>query len=102
QDVKHRELLPGQRDVATVAVDLPPERIQPQPCDLSNGRPAVATPAVERPETEHEFLEFERLGEVVIGAELEPGGLVIEPVGSGEHQDRHAAAGGNDASGNLV
>jgi len=29
-----------------------------------------------------EFSEFERLREVVVGAELEPGGLVVEPVGS--------------------
>ena len=33
---------------------------------------------------------------------LEPGGLVVEPVGSGEHQDRRAAAGGDDAFGDLV
>ena len=47
-------------------------------------------------------LELERLGEVVVGAELEPGGLVVEPVGGGEHEDRHAAAGGDDAFGDLV
>jgi hypothetical protein len=33
---------------------------------------------------------------------FEPGGLVVEPVGSGEHEDRHAAAGGDDAFGDLV
>src|SRR5213078_848369 len=43
-----------------------------------------------------------RLGEVVVGAELEPGGLVVQPVGSGEHEDRHAAAGGDDTFGDLV
>jgi hypothetical protein len=47
-------------------------------------------------------LELERLGQVVVGAEPEPGGLVVEPVGSGQHQDRHAAAGGDDAPGDLV
>jgi hypothetical protein len=62
----------------------------------------VRTPAVECPETEHELLEFEGLGEVVVGAEPEPGGLVVEAVGRGEHEDRHAAAGGDDASGDLV
>ena len=59
-------------------------------------------PAVERSETQHEFLEFEWLGEVVVGTESESGGLVVEPVGSGEHEDWHAAAGGDDASGDLV
>ena len=58
--------------------------------------------AVERSEPEHELSELERLREVVVGAELEPGGLVVEPVGRGEHEDRHAAAGGDDAFGDLV
>ena len=62
----------------------------------------MGAPAVERSETEHELSELERLGEVVVGAELEPGGLVVEPVGGGEHEDRHAAAGGDDALGDLV
>ena len=62
----------------------------------------MCTPAVECSESEHEFLEFERLREVIVGAELEPGGLVVETVGGGEHEDRHAAAGGDDAVGDLV
>jgi hypothetical protein len=41
-------------------------------------------------------------GEVVVGAELEPGSFVVDPVGSGEHEDRGAAAGGDDSSGDLV
>jgi hypothetical protein len=32
----------------------------------------VGAPAVERSQPEHEFWEFERLREVVVGAELEP------------------------------
>ena len=62
----------------------------------------VGPPAVQRAEPEHELLELERLGEVVVGAELEPGGLVVEPVGGGEHEDRHAAAGVHDVLGDLV
>ena len=62
----------------------------------------MGAPAVERPETEHELAELEGLREVVVGAELEPGGLVVEPVGRGEHEDRHAAAGREDAFGDLV
>ena len=102
EDLEHRELLPGQRDVAAVAVDLPAERIQPQACDLPHGRPVVGAPAVERSEPEHELPELERLREVVVGAELEPRGLVVETVGGGEHEDRHAAARGDDAFGDLV
>src|SRR3982750_2509981 len=73
EDFEHRELLPGQRDVAAVAVDLAPERIHAQTRDLSHGRSVVSAPAVERSETEHELLECERLREVVVGAELKPG-----------------------------
>ena len=57
---------------------------------------------VERSEPEHELSELERLREVVVGAQLEPGGLVVETVGSGEHQDRHAAPRGDDALGDVV
>src|SRR5436305_9044662 len=39
EDFEHGELLPGQRDVAAVAVDFAAERIQTQACDLSHGRP---------------------------------------------------------------
>jgi hypothetical protein len=39
----------------------------------------VDAPAVERPETEHQLLKLERLREVVVGAELEPTGLVVQP-----------------------
>src|SRR5262249_51334859 len=47
KNLEHRELLPGQRDVAAVAVDLAAERIQTQACDLSHRRPDVCAPAVE-------------------------------------------------------
>src|SRR5207249_11691020 len=99
---EHGELLPGERDVPAVAVDLAAERIQPQTCDLSHGWPVVGTPAVECPEPEYQLKEFERLREVVVGAELEPGGLVVETVGGGQHQDRRAAAGGDDTFGDFV
>src|SRR5439155_10950178 len=102
ENLEDGELLPGQRDVAAVTVDLSAERIQPQTCDLAHGWPVVGAPAVERSESEHQLSELERLREVVVGAELEAGGLVVETVGSGEHEDRHAATGGDDAFGDLV
>src|SRR3954471_7792178 len=77
EDFEHRELLSSERDVAAVAVDLPPKRVEPQAGDLPDGRPAIGAPAVERSESEHELAELERLREVVVGAELEPGGLVV-------------------------
>jgi hypothetical protein len=102
ENLEHGELLAGHGDVASVAVDLTPERIQPQACDRSYGRPVVGSSAVERSEAEREFSELERFGEVVVGAELEPGDLVVEPVGGGEHEDGHARTGGDDMLGDLV
>src|SRR6185295_14903509 len=91
EDLQHRELLAGQGDVTAAAVDLSPERIEPQTCDLSHRWPLVRTPAVERAETEHELAELERFRQIVVGAELEAGGLVVETVRGREHQDRHPA-----------
>src|SRR3954467_15075855 len=65
EDIEDGELLPGQRDVAAVAVDLAAERIHPQTCDLSHRRPVVRTPSVQRSETQYELSELERLREVV-------------------------------------
>ena len=62
----------------------------------------MGAPAVECSQAQHELAQLERLGQVVVGAELEPGGLVVKTVGSGEHQDRHTTAGGDDALGDLV
>jgi serine-type D-Ala-D-Ala carboxypeptidase (penicillin-binding protein 5/6) len=62
----------------------------------------VGAAAVERSESDHQFLELEWLGEVVVGAEFEPGELVVEAVGGCEHQDRHAAVRRDDAFGDLV
>jgi hypothetical protein len=62
----------------------------------------VRASAGERPEPHDELSKLERLGEVVVGAELEPGGLVVDPVGSGEHEDRDTAAGGDHSPGDLV
>src|SRR5690349_10863740 len=59
-------------------------------------------PTVERSEAEHELSELERLREVVVGPELESGRLVVETVGSREHEDRQVAAGGDDPPGDLV
>src|SRR4051812_25002904 len=102
EDFEYGELLAGERDVAAVAVDLSAERVQPQARDLSHRGPVVGAPAVERSESEHELLELEGLGEVVVGPELEPSGLVVQTIGGREHEDGHAAAGGDYAFGDLV
>src|SRR3954453_16414403 len=102
ENLEHCELLPGQRDVAAVAEDLAPKRIHSETCDLAHGGPAVRAPAIECAETKHELLEIEGLREVVVGAEAEPGGLVVETVGGSEHEDGHAVAPGDDVRRDLV
>ena len=102
EDLEHGELLPGERDVASVAEDLPAEGVQPEARDLADRGSGVRASAVERPQPHDELSKLERFGEVVVGAELEPGGLVVDPVGRGEHEDRDAAPGGDDPSGDLV
>jgi len=62
----------------------------------------LCAPAVERPQPEHELLQHEGFGEVVVGPQLEPRGLVVDPVGRGQHQDRHTAPGCDDAPGDLI
>src|SRR4029453_3183616 len=88
--------------VAPVAEDLAAEGVEPQARDLADRGPGVRAAAVERPQAPGELGQAERFGEVVVGAELEPGRLVVDPVGGGEHEDRDATAGGDDAPGDLV
>ena len=61
-----------------------------------------APTAVERAQPQHELAQLERLGQVVVGADLEPGRLVVETIGGREHEDRDAAARGDDPPGDLV
>src|SRR5207245_1407935 len=75
QDLEHRELLAGERDVAVVAEDLAAERVEPHAGDLADGRAVVRSPAVQGAQPEYELAELEGFGEVVVGADAEPGGL---------------------------
>src|ERR1700722_3984530 len=88
QHLEDRKLLASEHDIATVPVHLASEWIESQTSDLSHRWPVVGSPAVEGSEAKHQFSELEGLREVVVGAKLEPGGLVVKSVGRGEHQDR--------------
>src|SRR3569833_165226 len=99
---EHGELFASERDVTSVAKNLPAEGIQPQTRDLTDRRPRVRPPAVQRPQPHDELPKLERFGEIVTGAELDPGSLVIDPGGGGEYEDRNAATGGDDPPGDLV
>src|SRR5689334_19628401 len=61
ENLQYCELLPCERDVAAVAVDLSAKRIQTQTCDLSHGWSRAGAPTVECSEAEHELSQLERL-----------------------------------------
>ena len=67
-----------------------------------HGRPAVRPATIERAQPKHQLAQLERLGDVVVGAEAEAGGLVVKAIRGGQHEDRHAAAGRHDVTGDLV
>src|SRR5579883_3250017 len=59
----------------------------------SSSSSALTTPpSAEGSKSQDELLECKRLGEVVVGAEPEPGCFIVEAVGSGQHEDRRPAA----------
>ena len=56
-------------------------------------REVAVRAAQERLDPAHELAQAERLGQVVVGAELEPDDLVDLVVAGGQHEDRHLGAG---------
>src|ERR1700684_579344 len=83
QHLEHGELLAGERDVLPVAEHLATERVEPESRDLVNGRPAVRPATIERAQPKHQLAQLERLGDVVVGAETEAGGLVVKAIRGG-------------------
>ena len=57
--------------------------------------------AQERLDPAHQLAQPERLGQVVVGAQLQADDLVDLVVAGGEHQDRHLGAGGAHAAEDL-
>ena len=57
--------------------------------DRLGGLERAVGPAQDRPDPRHELARAERLGQVVVGAELEPEELVELVVARGQHHDRH-------------
>ena len=53
------------------------------------GRRRLAAAAVERAQPGQQLAEVERLGQIVVGAGVEPGDARLDVVHRGEHQDRH-------------
>src|SRR4030095_13608308 len=63
--------------------------IEPQIADAQHRDALARPPAQQRAHPREELVEGEWLGEVVVGAEIEAGHLIGEPVARGEQQHRH-------------
>ena len=83
--------LAGEPNEPSVPIDLATERVKPDAARLQDGGLRRPAPAVQRSKPRDELGELERLGEVVVGAQLEPRDLLAQPAGRGEHQDRRGA-----------
>ncbi len=78
---------------STSAAGHPPRRrVERQVAGPQHDRPLRGAAAQQRPQPGDEHDERERLGEVVVGADVERVGLVVLAVLGGEHQHRHPAA----------
>ena len=89
------ELLRRQLELVLADPGPPGGLVDPHAVDLR--RPGVAAPPQHRPHAGQQLGEPERLGDVVVGAGVEPehGVDLVGP--PGEHEDRHRAAGGAQA-----
>jgi hypothetical protein len=72
--------------VAPFALDLPPGRIEPDAATFEDGRGGRPGPAQQGVHPGGEFYERERLGQVVVGADGQPGDPLPHRGGGGEHQ----------------
>jgi len=52
-------------------------------------------------ETGEEFAKFERLGQIIVGAVIEPGDAIFDGVSSGEHENGNCGAGLAEAVANF-
>ena len=72
------------------------------PATSTIGGSAGCRAAAERTQAQHQLAQRERLREVVVGAALEAGRLVVEAVRRREHQDARAGRLGGEVPGDLV
>ena len=94
QQLQQLVLGPGQLDERAVDGHAVPRRIEPQ---LGKREAALevtlaARAAKQRADPRVKLVDVERLGEVVVGARIEPVDPVRDGIARGQHQDRKAVA----------
>ena len=105
EHLEQRELGAGQLDRPAAAHHLAGRHVQGEVGERQHlvGAGAVARmrPAEQRAQPGEQLLQRERLGEVVVGAGVEPLHPVADRVAGGEHQDRQVVARGAQRAGGL-
>ena len=102
QHVQHAELLRAQRHRAPVARDLVARRVQAHAGALEDGLLGHGVAALQRVQPRHDLGEREGLGQVVVGAEVEPLDARADVGRRGEHQDPRRALGAHELAADLV
>jgi hypothetical protein len=101
QLVQQRELLGRQRDAPLAPVHRAGRRVEHQVADVQLGGTFQGLAAGQRPHPGQQFVQRERLGEIVVGAGVQAADLVEHGVAGGEHEHRHPAAAGADLPAHL-
>ena len=90
--LEERELLRREPDLDVASPHAAGCRIEAEIVDHDLGWPLDAAPANQRPQPRKELCEREGLGQVVVGARVETGDPVADPVASRQHQYRRPDA----------
>src|SRR5215471_6442542 len=102
QVFQQRELPRGQLDFGLAAAHLPGTWVEGQVAGLQLGRPWPGTAPEQGPQPGGQHHVGERLGEVVVRAQVEPVRLVVLPVLGGQDEDRYPVLLGTQLPADLV
>src|SRR5215510_11522017 len=91
--LEQRPLARGQLDPAAAALHLARGRVERQVGQPQHRGASLRAAPEQGAHSRQELLERERLGQVVVGAEIEPGHLVGHAVACGQHDDGRVHAG---------
>jgi hypothetical protein len=95
------ELLGGQLDLTRSAADAPRGGVELQVAGGQRGGPLTGLPPRDRAQAREQLGKGEGLGEVVVGAAVEPGHAILHGVAGGQHQHRRPDALGAQAPADL-
>lgn len=89
QKLEHGKLLPGEFQVASCPICLPSKRIESEVGEFQDRLYGCGRVPRERTKTDDQFLQGERLGEIVVCTKREAAYLVSQPGRRGQHQYAH-------------